>query len=148
MLIKEKKAEYDAAVKAATTARNVAEGLELYSETLLNEMGDRMTHFKEDFDKVCEAAIWTTDFEDDYDPEEQWEFLQAGIQYVEHRAQCNTGEERKIARVSYYVKAMDDWLSRATGDQPRFYDRFNGRAQYELQISTSSGVIEYDEEEM
>ena len=141
MLIKEKKAEYDAAVKAATTARIVADELELHSETLLNKMGDRMSHYKEDFDKVCEAAIWTTDFEDDYDPEEQWEFLQAGIHYAADKAQCNTVDEIRLARTSYYVKAMNSWLSRTTGNQPRFF-----RPQYEIQISASEVV--YNEKEM
>lgn len=137
-MILQRKADYDAAIKAATTARSVADSLELYAEELLDAIPDSVYRFKEDFDKVCEAAIWTTDFEDDYDPDEQFESMSAEIQYAGIRAHSNSPAEEKIARISCYVRMLTYWLSETTGVQPGPDDREQARvdSHYELQLAS------------
>ena len=141
-MILQRKADYDAAIKAATTARSVADSLEIYSDEKLGLLWSSIRYFKEDFDKVCKTAVWKTDFLDQYSPEEQWEAMVAEIQYAEHKAQCNSIKEIKIARVSCYVNMMTYWLSKVTKEQPEFY--MFGKQEYELQINTSE-VAEWTE---
>ena len=31
--------------------------------------------FEYNFNKICDSVVWTTDFEEEYDPDEQWEHI-------------------------------------------------------------------------
>jgi hypothetical protein len=137
-MIVERKRRYDAAVRAANTARKVADELELHAEELIDAIPDSVRSFKKDFDKVCAAAVWTTDFEDEYDPEEQWEYVCKNIQSAGWVKNSTSIAEEKLARITCYVNKMNEWLSETTtGKQPGFDNGYqvSRDSHYELQVA-------------
>ena len=68
--------------------------------------------FEEDFYKICDSVVWTTDFEYDLDPDEQWEYVKEKMfQAVsEVYNEFVTAEIIGEVQTDAYIKAMDEWL--------------------------------------
>jgi hypothetical protein len=68
--------------------------------------------FEEDFNKICESVVWTTDFEEEYDPDEQWEYVKEKmfLAVSEVYDEFVTAEIIVEVQTDAYIQAMDEWL--------------------------------------
>ena len=68
--------------------------------------------FEEDFYKICDSVVWTTDFEYDLDPDEQWAYVKEmmSIAVGEVYDEFVTAEIIAEVQTDAYIKAMDEWL--------------------------------------
>ena len=76
--------------------------------------------FEYNFYKICDSVVWTTDFEEEYDPDEQWGHIKEKMfQAVDEVLTLPDGlgtndyvtsEEVDHLLTMIFTKEMDEWL--------------------------------------
>ena len=105
-MIHENQAAYLAAKQAVVDAQ---QDLLNARDALPGPLDDKA--FEDDFFKICHSLVWTTDFEDEYDPDEQWAYVkEMSIAVAEVYDDYVTAELMTEVQTDAYIKAMDEWL--------------------------------------
>ena len=76
--------------------------------------------FEYNFNKICDSVVWTTDFEEEYDPDEQWENIKEKMLQAVNEVltlpdglgtnDCVTSDEVDQLLTTIFIKEMNEWL--------------------------------------
>ena len=76
--------------------------------------------FEYNFNKICDSVVWTTDFEEEYDPDEQWEYIKEKMSQAVNEVltlpdglginDYVTAEEIDQLLDMIFTKEMNEWL--------------------------------------
>ena len=76
--------------------------------------------FEYKFYEICNSVVWTTDFEEEYDPDEQWENIKEKMFQAVNEVltlpdglgtnDCVTSDEVDQLLTTIFIKEMNEWL--------------------------------------